>query len=109
MTGALATVRHQVRRDLERYCGTWSWPAFMRHVTLCPGFKYTFWLRTARYLKGWGGPGLPCYVIARWVLKHYTFKYGICIPYNTSIGPGFYIGHFGQIIVSAEAGSLFTR
>jgi serine O-acetyltransferase len=28
---------------------------------------------------------------------------GICIPYNTRIGSGLYIGHFGGIVVSSNA------
>lgn len=95
--------RNQVTRDLQRYCGTPTLAAFARHAALCPGFKYSLWMRTARYLKGLGPVALPLYAFSRWILKHYTFKYGISIPYNTEIGPGLYIGHFGQIFVSADA------
>ncbi len=94
---------NDVRRDLQRYCGTPTVRAFVRHVALCPGFKYSFWMRSARYLKGLGIAALPIYAASRWVLKHYMFKYGIAIPYNTAIGPGLYIGHFGHIVVSADA------
>jgi serine O-acetyltransferase len=31
------------------------------------------------------------------------FKFGISIPFTTRIGPGFYIGHFGGIVVSDGA------
>jgi serine O-acetyltransferase len=37
------------------------------------------------------------------LLYRYTFKLGIAIPYTTQIGSGFYIGHFGGIIVSPDA------
>lgn len=30
------------------------------------------------------------------------FKYGIGIPYMTDIGEGFYIGHFGGIIINSN-------
>jgi len=33
------------------------------------------------------------------LLRRYRYKYGITIPFTTSIGSGFYIGHFGCIIV----------
>lgn len=46
---------------------------------------------------------MPMYVLFRILLNHYQYKYGISIPYNTEIGPGLYIGHFGGIIVNAEA------
>lgn len=31
------------------------------------------------------------------------FKYGIAIPYKTEIGPGFYVGHFGGIVITYKA------
>lgn len=43
---------------------------------------------------------MPLYVISRILLNHYTYKYGISIPYNTNISEGFYIGHFGGIVVN---------
>lgn len=42
----------------------------------------------------------PLYVMSRFILAHYQYKYGISIPYNTDIGPGLYIGHFGGIVVN---------
>lgn len=36
-------------------------------------------------------------------MRHYKYKYGIEIPYKTSIGKGLYIGHFGGIVVNAQA------
>jgi len=37
------------------------------------------------------------------IVSHYTFKYGISIPPETVIGSGFYIGHFGGIVVSPKS------
>jgi serine O-acetyltransferase len=34
------------------------------------------------------------------MLHHCGVKYGISIPYNTRIGPGIYIGHYGGIVVN---------
>ena len=34
------------------------------------------------------------------VLTRYEIRYGISIPYTTHIGPRFYIGHFGGIVVN---------
>jgi len=42
---------------------------------------------------------LPAYLC----LKHLEYKYGISIPYTTKIGSGFYIGHFGGIVVNSKA------
>jgi serine O-acetyltransferase len=40
--------------------------------------------------------------MARFVLGHYRYKYGISIPPDTKIGSGFYIGHFGGIVVNSN-------
>jgi len=37
------------------------------------------------------------------LLRRYSYKYGIQIPVNTSIGEGFYIGHFGTIVINSRA------
>jgi serine O-acetyltransferase len=68
-----------------------------------PGFRYTFLLRAARCSRDWGWTGLPVHVICRWLLRHYSFRYGISIPYNTEIGLGLYIGHFGGIVLNHAA------
>jgi serine O-acetyltransferase len=92
-----------VRADLFRYGGNHGMASFLRAVSLVPGFKYSFFMRTARYLKGRGRAYFAIYVLARLLLNRYQYKYGISIPYNTEIGPGLYIGHFGGIIVNCEA------
>ena len=60
-------------------------------------------MRTAKFLKekGWRSR-FPC-AFVRLVLRHLEYKYGISIPYNTDIGLGLYIGHFGGKVVSYEA------
>jgi serine O-acetyltransferase len=85
---------------LHRYTGKVSIPIFIRNILFNPGYKYTFALRVTRYLKNRGIYGLPLYIIFRILLNHYTYRYGISIPYNTTISPGFYIGHFGGIVVN---------
>jgi serine O-acetyltransferase len=39
----------------------------------------------------------------RVIHNHTTYKYGIWIPLETEIGEGFYIGHFGGIVVHENA------
>lgn len=92
-----------VRSDLYRYCAHSTMPYFLRHFLRVPGFRYSFFMRTCRFLKEGGRPCWPLYVAARLALNHYMYKYGISIPYNTEIGPGLYIGHFGGIIVNSSA------
>jgi serine O-acetyltransferase len=35
--------------------------------------------------------------------RKYSFKYSIQIPLNTDLGRGFYIGHFGNIVINGNA------
>jgi serine O-acetyltransferase len=67
-----------------------------------PELKYSFLLRSALHLKELGLWVFWVYVVTRLLLNHFTYKYGISIPYNTSIGFGLYIGHFGGIVVVCQ-------
>lgn len=91
--------KNYILSDLYRYRGKKTKKEFWRIYFSIPGFKYTFWLRTARFFKDLP-LCLPLYILARLILNRLNYKYGICIPYNTSIDTGLYIGHFGGIIVS---------
>ena len=92
-----------VRTDLYRHSGSRGLKRFLTTLLLEPGFTYTFWYRVATYLSNspiyrwWAG------VVARVMLRHYMHKYGIYIPRNTAIGPGLYIGHYGEIVVHEAA------
>lgn len=88
--------------DLYRYYGKSEKRSFFRALLRIPGFKYTFLMRSAVYFRTlkWL---LPLYIVVRLLLHRYEYKYGISIPYNTQIGAGFYIGHFGGIIINNEA------
>ncbi|MBQ2076579.1 MAG: serine acetyltransferase [Bacteroidales bacterium] len=46
---------------------------------------------------------LPIYFIYRLKLNRLSYKSGIQISETTQIGKGFYIGHFGCIVVSGQA------
>jgi serine O-acetyltransferase len=37
------------------------------------------------------------------MLNHFKYKFGISIPPETKIGSGFYIGHFGGIVVNRHS------
>ena len=93
---------HNVKSDLFRYGGKFDIVSFLDCYFKIPGFKYTFYMRTAKYLKSGGILCLPVYILARLFLSHYMYKFGISIPYNTEIAPGFYIGHFGGIVINSE-------
>ena len=88
--------------DLYRYGANNKFNFFFKMFFFNPGFKYSFWMRTAKFLKGKGNLYLPFYAFARFWLGHLQYKFGIAIPYNTDIGSGFYIGHFGGIVINYE-------
>jgi serine O-acetyltransferase len=92
-----------VTSDLYRYYGKKDCYSFVCSYIFNPGFRYTFFMRSARYLKFKGTPCIPIYIFIRLLLNRYRFKYGISIPYNTDIGPGLYIGHSGGIVVNSDA------
>jgi len=68
-----------------------------------PGARYMFFHRLCVWLKTQGIIYRPFYFITRIIHKHYQYKFGIFIPYNTEIGEGFYIGHCGGIVVNSTA------
>ena len=98
----LFEVRHLVQSDLYRYCGKKGFRSFIRYFLINPGFKYTCLMRTAKHCREKGVLYLPMYALMRLFLNHYKYKFGISIPYNTRIGVGLYIGHFGGILVNYE-------
>lgn len=62
-----------------------------------PGFRYTFVLRIIQYR-------IPVIsFIFKFIWRLLSRWYGIQIEYNTKIGKGFYIGHFGTIVVNGES------
>jgi serine O-acetyltransferase len=95
--------RYLVRSDLYRHEGAAGLSGFVHNAVLSPGFQHTFWLRTAAFLSSHRILRFGLGHIARLVLRHLSFKYGISIPWRTKIGPGFYVGHFGQIVVNARS------
>lgn len=96
--------------DARRYLDDQTYGKFQRKglfrqyysIRQIPGLRFSFWMRLCSVLRGkkaW----IPIYITA---LNHYNrclYKYGISIPFNTNIGEGFYIGHFGCIVVSPSA------
>jgi serine O-acetyltransferase len=93
---------HLLKSDLTRYGMGVSANAFTKAYLLTPGYRYSFWMRTAWFLKSKECLFKPAYFVCRLLLIHYEIKYGISIPYNACIGGGLYIGHFGGIIVNHE-------
>lgn len=60
------------------------------------GFRYMFFYR----LKEQVSIKNPLWYIYKLLLRHYTYKYGFQI--GGKIGQGFYIGHFGTIVINPD-------
>jgi serine O-acetyltransferase len=92
-----------VKADEFRYVGANGLGSFVKLLIWNPGFKYTFLMRTAKFLKEKGRAYFLPYAFVRILLRHSEYKYGISIPYNADVGPGLFIGHFGGIVVNYGA------
>lgn len=89
-----------IRSDLYRYAGNSKFSSFLYHIILSPGFIYSFWMRTSAFLSSHLLSRICIFPLAWLILRHYEFKFGFAISFRTRIGPGFYLGHNGGIVVS---------
>lgn len=92
-----------IRSDLYRYAGKTDMRSFLTHMIMNPGFKYSFWMRVCSRCSEPALLRFTVYPIARFFLSRYKYKYGLSISFDTRIGSGFYIGHFGGIVVNRKA------
>lgn len=89
-----------IKKDLYRYIGKDCERSLMqwRYILFTPGFQFTYFLRRVQ---------LSTFFVGRcfWsiCLKLCSWKFGIQIPSQTSIGEGFRISHFGTIVVNPDA------
>lgn len=85
-----------IRADLYRYIPK---PFKLRYIFRgfrSQGFRYTFLKRKLDKKR----PGSIQWLLLKIIIRHYTYKYGYQI--GGKIGKGFYIGHFGTIVVSED-------
>lgn len=94
--------KYLVLSDLYRISGELNKKIFFRELIKNDSFKFTFWFRTSNFLQHKFFLKILLYPISRFILKHYTYKYGISIPYSTKIDSGFYIVHFGGIVINSN-------
>ncbi len=89
-----ADVKNFILSDLYRYHGKVSIKIFVKSYFLIPGFNYMFWFRIGEKFKN---------PFIKYILFRKSIKLGIQIPIGTKIGEGFYIGHFGDIVINGRA------
>ena len=87
----------KIKEDLFRYCPyKYSIYNLLRGLR-SQGFRYMLIRRLKEKHKTTSFIGF----ILKLILRHYTYRYGFQI--GGKIGGGFYIGHFGTIVVSINA------
>ena len=89
-----------VYSDLYRLTGRATFVYLVNQLLFGEAFKYNFWMRTCSYTKSNRFLRYSVYQFAKFYLRQLNYKFGISIPHETKIGSGFYIGHFGCIVVS---------
>lgn len=92
-----------VMSDLHRIHGRSGAALLLRELVLGESFKYVFWMRACEATRQHGWLKFLLHPWARLMLRRCRYKYGISIAFTTRIGPGFYIGHFGGIVVNDAA------
>lgn len=90
-----------IKEDAFRYTGSYSSSSLLKLYFKTPGFKYTVKLRFANLCKNSKNFRI-LFPLAYWMYRRSMIKYGIGIPYSTQIGSGFYIGHFGGIVINSN-------
>ncbi|MBN2774481.1 MAG: hypothetical protein JXR31_09560, partial [Prolixibacteraceae bacterium] len=88
------TVKEIIKADLYRYEGLTK----ISKGKKIPGFHYMYYLRKASNYRKQSVPG----IYYRLIVRKLRYKYGFQIPVATSIGEGFYIGHFGTIVINDQ-------
>jgi serine O-acetyltransferase len=86
--------------DLWRHAGRSGTRILLFYFVSAPGFRYTVLLRLYGWARArrWCGLGPRQAIVL--LLHHYAIRFGIDISRDARIGSGFYIGHFGGIVVN---------
>ena len=87
------------RLDLYRYTGNSSLASSIKTWIKEPGYRYMYFFRMAQAYARTPLIGL----VAKLLLRRCSHRFGMQIPAETKIGAGFYIGHFGTIVINKLA------
>jgi serine O-acetyltransferase len=87
-----------IKSDLYRYAGNTSRASLIKKFISSEGFNYSVWFRLASAYQ----TGLAGFVL-KIILHRKQREFGIVIPAGTNIGPGLFIGHFGNIVLNETA------
>ena len=95
------TLLQTIKADLFRITGSTRMLDFLSAYARFAGFRYIFWMRLTAFSRKKRLFRIFHYP-ARIILYRLQQKFGINIAYNTKIKPGFYIGHYGGIVVHCK-------
>lgn len=87
-----------IQKDFYRESGKWLSHFQILKKCFSPNLHYIYWFRnTQKYSKSsFLGK------IYRIILRHYQIKYGFQIYPETEIGEGFYLGHWGALVINPK-------
>jgi len=94
-----AEYKFLILSDLYRITRQTKTLSLIQNILWGEAYKYIFWMRTCRFMRGKKWLKYTIYPFAIFMLQHYQYKFGIGISFLTEIGSGFYIGHFGGIFI----------
>ena len=86
------------RADLYRYHGRSDVRTLVETLIVHPGYRTTFAMRACAHLTA--GRGRLARLPALLVMRRYERLFGIAVPFDAEIGEGFYIPHYGGIVVN---------
>jgi len=90
---------HKIKNDLYRYHRNTSFGVFVKVFFSVPGFRFTVLKRLCE-----GTSVLnPIGMLARVWYKLVSARFGFQIPHKVDIGPGFFLGHYGGIVINMRA------
>ena len=84
-----------VMSDVYRYMGGVGLKNLIKCLLVCHGFRVTYFMRLANN----GSRLLRLFYTL--MFNHYMCKFGVQTHWSLSVGKGFYIGHFGSIIINS--------
>lgn len=88
-----------IQKDFYRESGKWLSGIQIFKKCFSPNLHYIYWFRKAQKYKSTPFLG----TIVRFILRHYQIKYGFQIYPETQIGEGFYLGHWGVVVINPKA------
>ena len=92
-----------VRSDLCRYSEI-GLHSFFVNLAREPAFRVITLFRLCKFLKARSGAvAYVAYIPFRFMFKRGQIRFGISLPLETKVGPGFYIGHYGGIVINGRA------